>query len=407
MRRRARIALTLRARVAGLARRARFAPIAHAATRTAHLALAAVLCATCAVAAAQPAAAGPVEFRYDAPWVSDGGRETDPPDQRDAAARQEFPSDAPCRWLPARRSGAGPNAVQAKRASAAEAQALRENIARIEAFFSGDARFATPLGVCMQFSNNGWRGGIEGGHALQGGLLIGAWPGEWLYRRNGRLVFDGETRHIVGAVNTMPTDEHSLDDDQGVMLRADSPVLRQVGTHQGLPVYDGGLLVIARNDRPLFRPASFERLARWVLAELDHRQFESRTGASERERAARAAEVRRELTASFERLSPAERAAPGCFTGREVDFGSRLRLVVPAADPRCDTRMVEPNPEYFDRRLPRSAIQLVTLRTLPREPPRGGLVGVRREHLKVTWMNQAIFWGADWNAFRNTVLAVR
>ena len=99
-----------------------------------------------------------------------------------------------------------------------------------------------------------------------------------------------------------------------------------------------------------------------------------------------------------------ERAAPGCFAGREVGFGSRLRLVVPATDARCDTRMVEPNPDDFDRRLSRSSIQLVTLRALPREPPRGGLVGVRREHLQVTWMNQAFVWGTDWNAFCATTL---
>jgi hypothetical protein len=378
--------------------------------RAGRLAVAAVLCATCVAAAARSSATAPVEFRYDAPWASGGGRETDPPDRRDAAAKQEFPSDALCRWLPARRSGAGPHAAQAGRASAADAQALRENIARIESFFSGNPRFAAPLGICMQFSNGGWRGGIEGGHALRGDFLIGAWPGEWLYRRNGRLVFDGETRHIVGAVNTMPTDpSNSIEDAQGPITRADSRVLRPVGMHQGLPVHDGGLLVIARNDRPLFRPAPFERLARWVLAELDHRQFESRTGTSPREREAaeKATAVRRELTAALARMSAAERAASGCFVRDEVEFGSRISLVVPEADARCATRMVEPNPDYFDRSLPPSAIQLVTLRSLPPEPPRGGLVGVPRARQKITWMNQVIFWGADWQAFRASTLPVR
>lgn len=354
------------------------------------------------------APSGPVEFRYDAPWVSDGGRETEPPDQRDAAARQQFPSDAPCRWLPARRSGAGPNAAQARRASAADVQALRENIARIEAYFSGNPRFATPLGICMQFSNGGWRGGIEAGHALQGGFMIGAWPGEWLYRRNGRLVYDGETRHIVGAVNTMPTDPtNSIEDAQGAMTRAVSRMVRPAGTHQGFSVHDGGLLVIARADRPLFRPASFERMARWVLAELDHRQFESRTAASERERAGKAAALRRELTAALARMSATERAAPGCFVTDEVEFRSSISLVVPAGDARCATRMVEPNPDVFDRSLPRSAIQLVTLRNLPPQPPQGGLVGMRSARMKVTWMNQAIFWGTDWAAFRDAVSAAR
>ena len=355
-----------------------------------------------------PAGSGPVDFRYDAPWAGTGSREADAADRRDAAARQAFPSDAPCRWLPARRSGAGPTAAQARGASAADAQALRENMARIETFFSADPRFAAPLGVCMQFDNAGWRGGIEGGHALRGGFLIGAWPGEWLVRRNGRLVYDGETRHIVGDINTMPTDpNNSIDDAQGAMMRADSRVLRPVGTHQGFAVHDGGLLVIARADRPLFRPAAFERLARWVLAELDHRQFEARTGASARARADKAATLRRELNASLAGMSAAERAAPGCFAADEVEFGSRISLVVPAGDARCATRMVEPNPDYFDRSLPPSAIQLVTLRSLPPEPPRGGLVGVRRGQQKVAWMNQAIFWGADWTAFRASVLGVR
>jgi hypothetical protein len=349
--------------------------------------------------------AAPVVFRYDADWVG-GGRDTPTPDTRDAASRAEFPSDAPCRWLPARRTGAAPNAVQARAATTAEAEALRAQMARIEAFFRTAPQFATPLGLCLQFSNGGWGGGVEGGHALRGTFLIGAWPGEWLVRRAGRLVFDGETRHIVGAVNTMPDDpSNSISDARGSILRADSRVVRPVGTHQGFAVHEGGLLVITSTDRPLFRPASFERLARWVLAELTYREYETRSGNAER--SARATAIRRELTAALAARSVEERNRPGCFVADEVEYGSRVSLVVDADDARCTTRMVEPDPDYFDRRLPRSAIQLVTLRSLPAEPPVGGLVGAPSARGKVTWMNQAIFWGTDWAAFREAVVGAR
>ena len=364
------------------------------------------LLATGAPASATTQRGASVEFRYDAPWAGGGARDPRLTDGRDSAARQEFPADAPCRWLPARRSGAGPTAEQARAASAAEAQAFRDRIASLESFFRSDPRFTAPLGVCLQFSNSGWLGGLEGGHALRGAFFIGAWPGEWLYRRSGRIVFDGETRHIVASVNTMPTDStNSIEDATGAMIPADSRVLRPVGSHQGFAVHEGGLLVIARADRALFRPVSFERLARWVLAELAYREYESRTHPSERERATRAGVLRRDLNAALERLTPEERAAPGCFTGNELDFGDRLRLVVPAGDARCQTRMVAPDPDYFDRSLPRFAIQLVTLRSLPAQPPRGGLVGVPNGRAKVAWMNQALFWGVDWSAFRDVALA--
>lgn len=360
--------------------------------------------------APSPSAGGPVEFRYDAPWAGERSRQPDGPDRRDAAARQEFPSDAPCRWLPPLRSGAGPTAAQAARASPTEAQALRANIARIERFFRDDPRFASPLGLCMQFANGGWRGEIEGGHALQGSFSIGAWPGEWLYRRNGRLVFDGETAHIHGSVNRMPVDRNnSIADARGTITRADSPLLKPVGSHQGFAVYGDGSLVIARADRALFRPASFERLARWVLAELDHRQFEGRRNPTPREQdaAAKAAAVRRALTEALARMNEVERAAPGCFVADEVEFGSRIGLVVSATDPRCATRMVEPDPDYFDRRLPPSAIQLVTLWPFRPDPPQGGVVGAPRASLRAHWMVQALFWGTDWAAFRDAILATR
>lgn len=358
-----------------------------------------------------PAPAGgvnsPVPFDYNAPWVVPfGARDRDPPDSRDAAAQAEFPSSAPCRWLPTQtyRSPFAPvDAI-----TTAEANALRQNIERVRDFFANDPKFATPPGLCMFFQNGGSTGRLEGGYAIQGQFMIGAWPGEWLYRRNGRIVFDGEISHIVGKINTMPEDQNNgITTPSGRWTPARSERLRVRKTHQGFPVYLGGDVVIALNDRPLYRPVSFERMARWVLSELDRKQYEQTTSASMEAIRNRARAVRSELTASLARMSAEERAAPGCFVAQEVEFGERTALVVTPNDSRCSQQMVEPNPDYFDRSLPRSAIQLIIVRDLPSEPPRGGIVGVYRAGDKMSWMNQAIFYGADWRAFRQQVMQAR
>lgn len=375
---------------------------------------------------------------------------------RPPAVPPAFAPDAPCDWLPDTRSAAPPQApgpAGTARETPAEAAALRAQIDRIGAFFKAQPAIHPAIGVCPIFHNRGSARQRAEGFAMVGFFGVGYWPAEWLERRNGRLVFDGEIGHAWVDVNQIRLDgsRFTIRDARGEMFE---PV---AVTHeiQGFPVYGGGQFIVTRHDRPLFRPASTERLLRWQLAEIatalppaqaqaereaanlqrmsspeqlarDEQTLQRRAqlsfgGDLSRARASweaeRAAEMERlraradttrpdhpvalltqlqaDSQARLAALTPERAAEPGCLSPRIR--GTTVVDVVPVDDPACVRPMVEPNPDYFDRTLPPSAIQVISFREFDIDPDRRG---AKRDRAA----RASFFWGVDWQQLRREVL---
>jgi hypothetical protein len=96
--------------------------------------------------------------------------------------------------------------------------------------------------------------------------------------------------------------------------------------------------------------------------------------------------------------APAEANSAACLTRREPSY------ITPdigkAGDAKCSFDLIESNADYYDRSLPRTTIQLVTVGRFPYLPPRGGLPGSR---YRDTWANQHMMWGLDWQKIRRRV----
>jgi hypothetical protein len=375
-------------------------------------------------------------------------------------ATPAFATDAPCDWLPDSapaaappRSAPGGAARPASVETAAETAALRAQIDRVGAFFKAQPAIHPAIGVCPIFHNRGSTRQRAEGFAMVGFFGVGYWPAEWLERRNGRLVFDGEIGHAWADVNQIRLDgsRFTIRDARGEMFEP-VPVTHEM---QGFPVYGGRQLVVTRHDRPLFRPASTERLLRWQLGEIgialppaqaqaereaanlermsspeqlarDEQTLQRRAqlsfgGDLSRARASweaeRAAEVERlraradttrpdhpvalltqlqaESQARLAALTPERAAEPGCLSPRIR--GTTVVDVVPVDDPACVRPMVEPNPDYFDRTLPPSAIQVISFREFDIDPERHGAKRDRAARAN-------FFWGVDWQRLRREVM---
>ncbi len=71
--------------------------------------------------------------------------------------------------------------------------------------------------------------------------------------------------------------------------------------------------------------------------------------------------------------------------------------VVGVDDPNCVHRMEEANPDYYDRSLPRSAVQLVRISRFP----------LQRPNSRPAAGNHNVVMGVDWRAFRDELLKPR
>lgn len=226
---------------------------------------------------------------------------------------------------------------------------------------------------------------------------------------------------------------------------------------------DENFLVIPRNNRPLFRPVAVGRMIRWQLAQFDEelkrlsatiesakRQYDSyfsATGKAEEERivgiriererattpeaqariranrdAENAAAIKKlreqwdaaanpehpfsiatrrraEAQARLASLPADEAQRPACLIKREQSYITPD--IAPSGTATCAFTLVERNPDYYDKTLPPTALQLLVLSRFSWLPPIGGLPGDRRRY---TWANRHTIWGLDWQKFRRDVL---
>lgn len=229
---------------------------------------------------------------------------------------------------------------------------------------------------------------------------------------------------------------------------------------------DENYLIIPRNNRPLFRPVRLDRVIRWQLAQFDKEidQLRARVDNAKRDydaysaptmqageeriiatriererahtpaaqariRANREAEVRNQMQAlraewdlaakpdhpfniatrrkaeaeaRLASLPAAQAQGPACLVARKQSYITPD--IATAGESACSFNLVERNPGYYDRTLPRTAIQLVTISRFPWVPPAGGLPGSRH---RAVYVNRHMVWGLDWQIFRRDVLGAR
>jgi hypothetical protein len=135
---------------------------------------------------------------------------------------------------------------------------------------------------------------------------------------------------------------------------------RHSGDVQGYPVYEPGVAVITKNARPIFAPVSRERAVRFIAAknrkDVDVLTQPAQANQVKRLRAC-IAKMEQELTA----LSPQERATPAYVaTTRVAGRDAFCDPFSTSADPNA-RRIVAENPDFYDRRLPRTAIQVILM----------------------------------------------
>jgi hypothetical protein len=154
------------------------------------------------------------------------------------------------------------------------------------------------------------------------------------------------------------------EDDQGAMYW-DVPKTEEM---QGFPYYEPGVVVITKNPRPIFLPVARERALRFLVAKnrADMAPMEEQVKALPGRAAENQAKIVARYRACIQKmedelaaLSPADRAAPA--------YLARTRL--PGRDQLCDplasatdpdaSQIIRENPEFYDRTLPPSAIQVI------------------------------------------------
>jgi hypothetical protein len=113
----------------------------------------------------------------------------------------------------------------------------------------------------------------------------------------------------------------------------------------------------------------------------------------------RVTEAARELEAveaAIAALSPDERSAPSCYDPRASRPADRFRALDGA--PASCRALVQPNPDYFDTKLPRSSPQVVMLSMFTRcvQPESSGLTAPRGGCV----INRALVESMDWDAVR-------
>jgi hypothetical protein len=154
----------------------------------------------------------------------------------------------------------------------------------------------------------------------------------------------------------------------------------QIGEKQGFPYYEPGIVVITKNLRPIFLPVARERALHFMIAKNRKDGEEMATQAKalpgkSGERQAKVAERFRACVDNMEKelatLSPAELAAPAYLArGRIPGHDALCDPFSSSADPDA-RRIIAENPDFYDKSLPASAIQVVfvNLNMLNRKAP--------------------------------------
>lgn len=286
-------------------------------------------------------------------------------------------------------------------------------------------------------------------------------PGSTVSR--GELLHLGFTFNALPGQRVSP--EMLQEDGQGEIFAAGEPtgLFQGFPAYFSLGNWDENYLVIPRNNRPLFRPVLLGRMVRWQLARFDEelsrlqasitdarreydgyftanaraeeeriiglrieRQRATTDADKKRIRANREAEViastallrarwdiaadpdhpfnvatrrRAEAQARLTGLSSEDSRRPACLVKREQSYITPD--IATAGDASCSFALVERNPDYYDKSLPPTALQLLVLSRFSWITPIGGLPGERYRH---TWANRHTIWGLDWQKFRRDVL---
>lgn len=210
-------------------------------------------------------------------------------------------------------------------------------------------------------------------------------------RRDGGVDVSGEGPTImiylngpIGLGDRFPIVE-ALDDadpaEAGVYLEPEKK-----GEVQGFPIYNG-LIVMTRSQKPLWVPVSRERVLRAMIREAEQSEAEeqkviAKAPPQQRERML---QYRSEMREGLARKGPARLwVLPGerarmlkeeleslGAKGDEDAYVNRQECLVPErktasclveAGTTGATRLVIPNPDFYDRTLPKSAIQRIAIR---------------------------------------------
>jgi hypothetical protein len=200
---------------------------------------------------------------------------------------------------------------------------------------------------------------------LGGGLSFGAFA-IYEYQRNGKTVRDdgGETELMQFVVNDIQPEllGHRYRPYDWVDVDTDAFVQPQeTGSFAGFPRYDS-YIVIKRRADPLWVPVSLESSLRLVIASVQKRLVYLKDTRGPATEIKKAEDKIAGIESHIASLRPEDRGAPACWTGRGEAWGQRFQI---GASPDCRP-LVRPNWAFFDRRLPRSAPQVLLVNDIGR-----------------------------------------
>jgi hypothetical protein len=125
-----------------------------------------------------------------------------------------------------------------------------------------------------------------------------------------------------------------------------------VGEVGGLPLYDNQMIVVAAKGKPLFVGISREQFIRSMIKGFNDQSAKDPGNKPVNDM------VIKELAAELAEMSPAERASRAMGGGGMSIPSSMMPPGQPGGTP-----LVIFNPNYFDQTLPRTAVQLIVVRT--------------------------------------------
>lgn len=382
-------------------------------------------------------------------------------DARNEWSKAEFPTDGECRWLPADLVAyRGPGDAKQTKSENAAQLALIE---RFREFVAKTPVMSPPIGVCPRLvSAHGQSSRDQGKFALKSSFMLQLWPA-WNVERNkpnGPISY-GELTHLIFDVNrlrSVPMGPIVAKDAEGDFFAEPRPT----HTFQGFPVYNNTILVVARNERPLWKSVPLQRLLNWQLTQFDdelkkirdqmdrsQREYDKYTSAEgkveeelvlakrfeaqyaktpeaqEKVRASARAEWDAQYEALLDRaqarkpdhplnvlmprkqaleqrlasLSKDDASKPGCIVPRSKQY--EVPEVVAADDSSCVHPMVQYDADYYDKSIPRTAMQLLVMDRFNPKPPVGGRPVQRYIN---DWANSHVVYGLDWQKVRQELM---
>ena len=256
------------------------------------------------------------------------------------------------------------------KASAAELAALRTALTGIEQVVHATPMLTAPRGFDVHVWQRLDRGCPKNPVLCRQAPLAGwiKFDFEWYEVRNGKVITlrsevdveppnidvafnDPEATYVLHqAGNPEPTDP------SGNKIVGPLVELERVGN---VVIYDNGVVMLGRNPRPFFIPATREDYLLDIVKQFARKRDTARSGPDD---------IEKIFIDELAALSPEERRSQA-YTGTGAQTASRL---VPASEPGA-TPLNKFNPAYFDPALPRTAIQLITVRFTDLEQIRAAL----------------------------------